>query len=311
MDEIKNVIICGLGAIGSIYANKISNFDNKNLRILVDEKRLEKYSKNPIIYNGKQMNLNYILPSATDFKADLVIIATKNDGLYEACKNLKNFIYEDTIILSLLNGIESEEIIAQHFGREKVLNAYIIGHSAMREGQNIIHDGVNTLYFGSINNAQNQRVKITENYFKKAGINHCIPQDIIYSQWKKFALNSCANPLTAIFKFTFGEALNNKKFMELAVEVIKEVQQVAKAEGVKNSENLLSDTIDALHTMLPDGKTSMLQDIEAGRKTEIDIFAGRIIQLGEKYSIQTPYNKIIKEMIEVLEQHNLQTQSPN
>ncbi len=307
MREIKNVIICGIGAIGSIYANIISNFDNENLKILVDEKRFKKYLQNQIFYNGEPLNLNYILPSATNFKADLVLIATKNDGLTDACKNLKNFIYEDTIILSLLNGIESEEVISKKFGREKVLNSYIICHSAMREGSNITHDGVNTIYFGAINKTQEQKVKITENYFKKSGINYFIPKDIIYSQWKKFALNSCANPLTAIFGFKFNEALNNEKFMKLAKEVIKEVQQIAKAEGVKNSENILKDTIDSLHTMLPEGKTSMLQDIEAGRKTEIDIFAGKIIQLGKQHSISTPYNKIIKEMIEVIEQHNLQS----
>lgn len=306
MKEIKNVIICGIGAIGSIYANIISNFDNKNLKILVDEKRLKKYLENPISYNGEPLYLNYILPSATNFKADLVLIATKNDGLADACKNLKNFIYEDTIILSFLNGIESEEIISKIFGREKVLNSYIICHSAMRKGSNVIHDGVNTIYFGAINKTQEQKVKITENYFQKAGINYFIPKDIVYSQWKKFALNSCANPLTAIFKFTFKEALDNEKFMKLAKEIIKEVQQIAKAEGVKNSENILKDTIESLHTMLPEGKTSMLQDTEAGRKTEIDIFAGKIIQLGELHSIPTPYNKIIKEMIEVIEQHNLQ-----
>lgn len=310
MKEIKNVMICGIGAIGSIYANIISKFDNENLKILVDEKRLERYSKNPIIYNGTPMFLNYILPSCTDFKADLVIIATKNDGLESACQNLKNFIYEDTTIISLLNGIDSEETISKHFGREKVLNSYIIGHSAMREGQNITHDGVNTTYFGAIDNTQKQRVEITENYFKKIKINYCIADDIIYSQWKKFALNTCANPLTAIFGYTFDEALRNEKFMKLATEVIKEVQQIAKAEGVAaNStsgvENLLNDTISALHTMLPEGKTSMLQDLEAGRKTEIDIFSGKIIRLGEKHSIPTPYNKIIKEMVEVKEQHNL------
>jgi len=302
--EIKNVIICGVGAIGSIFAHTISNFDNDNLRILIDKKRFERYSKNPIIYNGEKLDLNYVLPEANDFKADMVIIATKADGLTAACENLKNFVTENTVIISLLNGIESEEIISEYFGREKVLNSYIIGHSAMRKGSEITHDGVNTIFFGASEKSQLSKVQRIENYFKKVGINYCIPDDIIYSQWRKFALNACANPLTAIFHFTFGEALKNEKFMKLAEEVIKEVQQIARAENVKNTENLLKDTIEALHTMLPEGKTSMLQDIEAGRKTEINIFAGRIIQLGKKHSIPTPYNKIIKEMIDVLETRN-------
>ena len=94
--DIKNVIICGLGAIGSIYADKIHNKTPKNLRILVDERRKERYLNEPIIFNGRELNFNYILPTDNDFKADLIIIATKNNGLNEALENMKNFVKENT-----------------------------------------------------------------------------------------------------------------------------------------------------------------------------------------------------------------------
>ena len=95
MNEIKNILICGLGAIGSIYAEKISEFDNTNLKILVDENRLKKYSNNPIIYNNKTLNLTYTLPHTTSYKADLILISTKADGLMWACENIRNFIHEE------------------------------------------------------------------------------------------------------------------------------------------------------------------------------------------------------------------------
>ena len=84
MNEIRKCLICGIGAVGSIYANKINEFDNDFLRVLVDEDRLEKYKKSPKVFNGKPLNFNYILPNATDYKADLIIIATKFDGLCDA-----------------------------------------------------------------------------------------------------------------------------------------------------------------------------------------------------------------------------------
>ena len=112
MKDIKNVVICGLGAVGSIYAEKIENYPKANLKVLVDKQRLERYTQNPIIMNGKELIFDYILPESTCFKADLIIIATKFDGLNDAINNLKNFVKEDTIILSLLNGVTSEEIIA-------------------------------------------------------------------------------------------------------------------------------------------------------------------------------------------------------
>lgn len=81
---------------------------------------------------------------------------------------------------------------------------------------------------------------------------------------------------------------------------MKEVQAVAKAEGVRNPDIMIDETVENLHKMIPEGKTSMLQDVEAGRKTEVDMFAGTMVELGIKYGIPTPYNKIVKELIEII-----------
>ena len=80
----------------------------------------------------------------------------------------------------------------------------------------------------------------------------------------------------------------------------QEVQQVAKAEGVKNTEIMIDEAISAFYKMIPEGKTSMLQDVEAGRKTEVEMFAGTMIELGKKHGIQTPYNQVMKDMLEVI-----------
>ena len=286
MRDIENVLICGLGAIGSIYADKI-----KSAKILVDSERLERYKKNPTTFNGKVMELDYVLPDCNDFKADLVIIATKYDGLAEVIENIQNFVGKNTLILSLLNGVTSEKIIAERYGAEKVAYSYFIGHSALREGRSITQDGVNTIVFDG-----NERIK---KYFDKVGINYEIPDDIIRSMWLKFMLNVSSNQTTALMRLTFGEMLNNKKCMEFVVNVMKEVQTIAHAEGVKNTETMIDDSLEALKMMCPEGKTSMLQDVEAGRKTEVDMFAGVMIELGKKYNIPTPYNKVLKELIEI------------
>lgn len=300
MNEIKKVLVCGIGAIGSIYADKIEKYSPENLRVLVDETRFERYKKNPTIFNDRILNFNYILPSATDFKADLIIIATKFDGLNDVIQNIKNFVKEDTVILSLLNGVTSEKIIAQTYGTEKLLYSYYIGHSAVRNGRHITHDGVNTIVFGSdnVNDIKNEnKVKI---FFEKVGINYLIPKDIIHSLWLKYMLNVSANQTTAIFRMTFGEMFENEKCMEFAINIMKEVQAIAKVQGVNNSETLIDEALESLKTMTPDGKTSMLQDVEAGRKTEVDMFAGTIIKMGLEHNIPTPYNKIIKEMLEII-----------
>ena len=66
---------------------------------------------------------------------------------------------------------------------------------------------------------------------------------------------------------------------------------------------MIEKTVKHLQTMMPEGKTSMLQDVEAGRKTEVDMFAGTMVKLGAKHNIPTPYNKILKELVEIIHEH--------
>lgn len=300
MRDIENVLICGIGAVGSIYADKIQNFNSDSLRVLVDENRMKRYTENPIVFNGKELHFNYVLPSETSFKADLIIIATKFDGLDDAIKNIKNFVHDDTVILSLLNGVTSEKIIASVYGREKLLYSYFIGHSAIRTGRNVVHDDVNTIVYGSENSDDFDNVKRVKKYFENVGINYKIPDDIMHMLWLKYMLNVSANQTTAILRMNFGEMLANEKCMDFAVNVMKEVQAIAKAEGVRDTDKMIDETIMHLHTMIPEGKTSMLQDVEAGRKTEVKMFAGTVIELGIKHNIPTPYNKILKELVEII-----------
>ncbi len=302
MKEIKKVILCGLGAIGTIYADKLEKFDAENFKVLVDEARIERYKTNPIKFNGRQLNFDYILPSQEGFKADLIILATKFAGLKDAIKNIKNFVKEDTIILSLLNGVTSEDIIADVYGKDKMLYSYFIGHSSVRCGNSVTHDDVNTIVFGAENNLS-ENVVAVKNFFDKVGINYKIPDDIKRSMWLKFMLNVSANQPTAILRMTFGDMFENTHFMKFAENIMREVQSVAKAEGVLNTETMVDEALKHLKTMTPDGKTSMLQDVEAGRKTEVDMFAGTVIELGKKHGISTPYNKILREMIGIIEEH--------
>lgn len=304
MRDIKNVLICGIGAVGSIYANQINEYNNNCLKVLVDKNRLENYTKTPKIFNGKPLNFNYILPDNNDYKADLIIIATKFDALSDVIKNIKNFVKEDTIIMSLLNGVTSEEIIAQEYGWKHILLSYFIGHSAMRSGNNITYDGIGKIVFGIKENAgtNTEDLQTVKNFFDKAGIVYEIPQDMHRALWLKYMLNVSSNQPSAILKMTFGQMQSNTKFLEFLKKIMKEVQNIAKAEGVNNTDTMIDEALTSFHKMIPDGKTSMLQDIEAGRKTEVEMFAGTMIKLGEKYNIPTPYNQVLKDLVDIIEE---------
>lgn len=302
MDEIKNVLICGLGAIGSIYAVNIKNCLKGSLKVLVDEERLNIYKSSPLIYNDTKYDFDYLLPDEKNFKADLIIIATKFSGFAQAKEDIRNFVKDDTIILSLLNGVTTEKELAKLYGWDKVLYSYCICHSSVRCGRSITHDGVSKIVFGENEFEENSKNNVlrVKAFFEKCGIDYEIPEDIKRSMWLKFMLNISANPISAILKMTFGEMMQNQEFINMTDKIISEAQQIAMAEGIKNADTMPRDAIQLFNSMIPDGKTSMLQDIEAGRKTEIELFSGTVVKLGEKYNIQTPYNKIVKEMIEII-----------
>ena len=111
-------------------------------------------------------------------------------------------------------------------------------------------------------------------------------------------LNVSTNQVSAVYRKTFGEMLKDKKYLNKITEAMKEVQSIAKAEGISDSEKLIDEAFENLKMMSADGKTSMFQDIEAGRKTEVDIFAGNIIKLGKKHNIKTKINEELKKQIE-------------
>lgn len=302
MKEIKKVLICGIGAIGLIFADKISKFNNENLKILVDKKRLESYTKSPKIFNGKTLRLNYILPEDTDFKADLIIIATKFNALEEVVNNIQNFVKKDTIIISLLNGISSEEILAEKYGWENIPLAYFLGHGGALGQNKYTYDGKGHVAFGIKENYTNPEIiEIIKNYFDKAGISYKIPKDMLYAYWLKFILNVSTNQPSAILRLNFEEMLSNPKFMDLFKNIKEEVQLIAKAEGVKNVDGMDNEIYSAIKNLTPNGKTSMLQDIEAKRITEVEMFAGTIINLGKKHNIPTPYNTVMKDLIEAIQ----------
>ena len=289
---MKKILICGLGAVGLTYAVKFKS--SSELKILVDEERYKRYTQNKPVFNGVEQMFDYILPNEKSFQPDLIIIAVKAQGLESAIENIKNFVHKDIIIISLLNGISSEEKIQEIYPDAKVLKSYFIGHSAVRNGNSVTQDGV-----GEIVVEKSSKLKEIFDEFK---INYKMPDDIVYSMWLKYTMNLFSNQVSAILNMNFGELKRNSAFIDFAQKIIAEVRLVAEKKGVQNLENLEKDALDFLQKMCDEGKTSMLQDVLAGRKTEVDIFAGEIIRLGKLYEIPTPCNQVLYDLIKIVEE---------
>lgn len=298
--NIKKVLIIGLGGIGSVFATHITDNNTAELKILIDETRWKKYTSQPTNFNGKDYNFNYILPDNTEFKADLVIIATKNNGLSDAIKNIKNFVNENTIIISLLNGIHSEEEIAKVYKKSNILYSFYIGCSCIRKERNITQNGSYNIVIGSKDNNQDILVKKLDDFLTKSDIKHYVSDNILDEYWKKFFINVGINQLSAVTDKTLKEIKQEPLLTERMKKLMKEAELVAEKEGIKNHLELYTSAVNYLLYEQEDSTPSMLQDVRNKKPTEVDIFAGQVIKLAKKHNIDVPENKKVYEHIKNL-----------
>ena len=125
---------------------------------------------------------------------------------------------------------------------------------------------------------------------------------MIHSLWWKFMVNVGINSVSAILGADYGVFQRSKEARVLMLTAIDEVLAVAEREGVTLNSSDVEAWIEILDKLGPAGKTSMLQDIEAGRKTEIGLFSGKVSELGRAHGVPTPLNDSMLQMIRVMEQ---------
>lgn len=302
MTSIKKVSIIGTGAIGATFASTIHEHIGDNLRIIASGERYERYKKNGFIINGKTYDFNYVKPEETVEKADLLLIAVKYHHLDQVNKEIQKHVDENTIILSLLNGINSEEIIAEYYNMEQILYSLVFKIDATRDGNNITHSLPGTIAFGEEqNDVYSEKVEKVKDFFDAAGVNYEIPKDMIKKMWWKFMVNVGINQSSAILKAPYGVFQSSDEALDLLKDTMREVIILANVLGIDLEEKDMDEFIDLLLNLSVEGKTSMLQDVLAKRKTEVEMFAKVVIELGNKHNLKLPINDMMYKMIKVIE----------
>jgi 2-dehydropantoate 2-reductase len=300
--KIEAVYIVGLGAMGGLYASKLQAANAAKIKIIADKSRVEMFKKDGVLINNKPYYFDFILPESEAPTADLIIVSVKSPQLEQAIQAIKKFVGNNTIVISLLNGISSEEIIGNEIGHEHLLYAYGVGMDAVRANNQIIYSTPGKIVFGEKHNATlTDRVVAVQYLFEKAAIPHQTPADMERALWSKFMINTSINPASAILKAPYAMFQQNKEAQQLMLLAATEVMTLANCCGIQLSRADFNDFITILNTLDPAGKTSMLQDVEAGRKTEIDLFSETVIELGKKYAVATPVNEVLFKMVKLME----------
>jgi 2-dehydropantoate 2-reductase len=302
MKEIKRVAILGAGAMGSFFASRF--FENKEFStfLIARGERGERLAKDGLVVNQKACVVPVLNPDKVDAPADLIIVALKHHHLPEATGDLKNLVGENTTIISVMNGLDSEPYIGSVYGMDKILYAVSVGIDALREGNRVSFSSPGKHYFGeAVNKTPSPRVLGVQKAFERAGINYETPEDMIRIMWWKFMINVGMNQASAVMSAPYGVFQTSPEARALMNSLMEEVIALAQPAGVNLVEEDVKEWDKVLKTLSPDGKTSMLQDMEAGRKTEVEVFGGKVVQLARQYNVPVPVNEALLRIIQVLE----------
>jgi 2-dehydropantoate 2-reductase len=298
----ERIAVIGAGAVGGAFASLLSKSHGDSLFLIANEERSQGLAERGLIVNGHSFVIPVLTPHSISAPVDLVIVAVKHHHLNEAILDMKCAIGPGTIILSLLNGIESEEEIGAVYGMEKLLFGLVLGIDALREGNRIRYTTQGRIFFGeATNDTLTERVLRVQSLFRRAGIAYVTPRDMIRTLWFKFMINVGINQVSVVLRAdysVFQKAGGAREMMESAM---REVILLARKAGIDLSEDDITQWHKVLSGLSPKGKTSMLQDVEAGRKTEVEIFAGNVIELGKRYGVFTPVNEQLFEAIKNIE----------
>lgn len=299
--SIQKTAIIGTGALGLLYGTHILDHKTpESVTYVMDSARYEK-NKNKIFYkNGKPYHLS-ISVSQTAVPADLVIVAVKYNGLESALDTMKNCVGEHTIIISVMNGITSEDILARRFGKKHLIYTVAQGMDAMKFNDELTFTKMGELRIGAEDIHQRKNLETVSSYFDEIQMPYTVDENIIHRMWGKFMLNVGVNQSCMVYETNYGGCLKPGEPNRTMIAAMREVIALANAEGVKLGEKDLNEYMTIIKTLSPDSMPSMRQDGVAGRYSEVEMFAGTVITLAQKHEILVPANQFLYDRVKEME----------
>lgn len=300
--KIQSVAVLGAGAVGSYVIWGLSERKDIKLGVIAEGERagrLEKGCKiNDVTYHPE------VWTPQEAHGADLLIVCLKYGALPGALESIRAIVGEHTIVMSLMNGVDSEEIIAEAIGASHMIYS-VIKVASHKEGGGyyFVPETTIGIIFGELQAPyDSERVQAIEALFADTGIHYRSTEFAQEEMWSKFRLNVCNNLPQAILGAGVGCYTDSEHMKAISDGLRNELEAIAAAKGIDMSKIEASSKHGS--PVRASAKFSTLQDIEAGRHTEIDMFSGALMRMGRELGIPTPYNKYTYHMIKVLEEKN-------
>lgn len=298
--EIKRVALIGAGAVGAYFIYGFCDLEGLDFCVVAEGKRAERLKNDGININDKVYFPTVKSPDEAN-GVDVLLVCTKYDGLHSALDMIEKVVGENTNVISLLNGIDSEEIIGERIGMEHMMYSVMRISSERRDGK--ITFPVEKTFGVTIGEksapSNSDRVVSFTALMEKAGLRCKILEDIVGDMWAKYSMNMIYNIPQAILNVGFGAYFESEYVGKIRDKMFEEVSLIAKEEGVE-----LGEQGDWRALCMPNARFSTLQDIDAHRHTEIEMLAGVLIKLAKKHGKEVPFAEFAYLAIKSLEEKN-------
>lgn len=298
---IQRVAILGAGAVGSYFISGLQEKLGDNLWVIAEGSRKERLEREGITINQRKIALNVKTPEEAH-GVDLLLAAVKYGSLEGSLDAIERTVDKDTIVMSVMNGVDSEEVIGKRIGMDHMVFS-MIKIASERKASMVTFDPSVTegVYFGEADGRKSARIDALAELFDGTGVKYHISEEIIRVIWLKYALNISMNLPQAIINCGLGAYNDSEYVMDICQKLRQEVVNVAAAKGIDIVDESVAGRSAAVW---PKARFSTLQDLDAGRHTEIDMFSGTLVRMGRELGVPTPYNELTYDIIKALEEKN-------
>jgi len=293
------ISVIGLGAMGAAYAAKLHLAPGTEVRVIADGERAKRLARDGVVVNGLRHDFRIVTPDDEVEPADLMIVAVKYTGFHQALEQIGRHISDGTIVLSLLNGITSEEEIGAAYPMSHPLLSITFGVDSVRVGNEITYSSLGSMSFGEKVNTEpfTEQVRWVARLFDSADLAYDIPSDMVKQLWWKYLVNTGVNQVTAILGSTYEIVQHDSPARDLMIAAQREVVSVAQAQGIELDETDIDSWLTVLAGLGPHQYTSMAQDALAHRPTETDIFSGAMRRMGADLGVPVPVNTCLHQIL--------------
>ena len=315
MEQTLETLIVGAGALGVMYSCCLAS-SGMSVGFVADRERASQLAGGGRTVNGAPLALPAVafedaaaaVRGGAVAPPTLVIVALKDRHLPAVLPAIDALCGAETTVISVMNGIDSERQLAgalnDSLDQGRVLYCMTAGMDAVRSGGATRYSRRGTVFLGRARNPEDAprdpRVSRAAALLEQAGIPVQVPADMRHAIWNKFMLNVGINQWSAVLGAPYGVFHRQETARELMRLTMREVITVAAHQGVTLSDDDLEGWFGVVGTLGAEGRTSMLQDVLAGRPPEIAMFAGRVVELGEACGVPTPMNRALALALETV-----------